>query len=67
MLPKMQNAMIILFIILFLNIVLVAYNVVDSFLGLGAMPQIHANTLGLINAIVVVFGLIGLSLKSRQF
>ena len=67
MLPKVQNAIIILFIIFFINLALIGYSVTDYYLNLAVMPQIHGNMLGLINMIVAVFGIIGMYVKSRQF
>ena len=67
MLPKVQNALTLLFIIFFVNVAIVGYNVVNFYLSLNVMPAIHANTLGLINLIVAFLGIISMYVKSRQF
>lgn len=67
MLPKLQNALTILFIIFFVNVAFVAYNVVDVYMNLNLMPPIHANLIGLANGIIGLIGIIGLYVKSHQF
>ncbi len=67
MLPKIQNAVIVLFMIFFINTGLVAYSIVDKHLSLGVIPEMHANTLGIITGIIALFGIIGIYIKSKEF
>lgn len=67
MLPKVQQALALFFVIFFINALFVAYNVTDHYIELGFMPAVHGNVIGIANIVIGFVGIIGMYVHSKQF